>query len=134
MPQPSILCIDDDENALKVAEATLRRLGHDVIAASDAREAIQLFRERVGNIKLVMADIVMPEITGTALAKAVHAIAPHIPVILFTGYQELVSNELTAEALEAGIKCIVPKPFTRPELQDAIAKALQEELRGDSDI
>lgn len=91
MVKPSILCIDDEEAVLQVAEAMLRRLGHEVIASNDAREALDLFKEKADDIRLVIADIVMPGITGTALAKGVHAIAPEMPVILTTGYPEVIT-------------------------------------------
>ncbi len=132
MTKPSILCIDDDEGALRVAAEMLRRLGHDVIASTDAREALQVFKEKAENIKLVIADVVMPGITGTALARGVHDVAPEMPVILTTGYQELISSELTTEAAEAGVRCVVPKPFSKSDLREAIARALQEEVSGRS--
>ena len=125
--EPSILCVDDEEGVLRVASDMLKRLGHKVIARSDPRKALALFEKRAGRIKLVIADIVMPGITGPALAKGVHSIAPGTPVILTTAYRELIGGELTTEATEAGVRCLLPKPFTKSDLADAIAMALREE-------
>ncbi len=63
-----ILCVEDEEDVLRVEIAALQTLGYEVIGSSNATEALEIFSQEVDIITLVIADIVMPGITGTDLA------------------------------------------------------------------
>lgn len=126
MGKGSILCVEDEEGVLQVATETLNRLGYEVIARSNPVEALRIFKQQADDISLVIAEIVMPGITGNALAKEVHAISPGTPVILITANPELITTRLTEEAMEIGVKRILAKPFTRADLRGAITEALRK--------
>lgn len=132
MRKGSILCVDDEEMVLQMETEALEELGYSVITKNNPSEALELIREQGSLIGLVITDVVMPEMTGTELAKAVHSIAPEMPVLLATGYWEVFRTELTPEAKAAGIRYILSKPFTKSELQQAIARTT-EEKEGNAD-
>lgn len=127
MRKGSILCVDDEEAVLQTLEAMLSKLGYQVIVSGNSTEALQIFKQQHHAIILVIADIVMPEITGSVLAKQLHSIAPAMPIILTTGYADLIMTDLTEGAIAIGVKRIVGKPFTRSELHEAIIQVLHEE-------
>src|SRR5439155_4936383 len=80
----SILVLEDDDLVRDVVERTLRRLGYEVTVASRPSEAIGLARETA--IDLLMTDVVMPEMTGDALALEICANLPDLPVGFMSGY------------------------------------------------
>ncbi len=112
MSKPKILAVDDTPENLRLIEALLVPQGYDVVTASSGRDALALLpKERPD---LLLLDIVMPEMNGYEVAKAIRADAAwrHVPVIMITatGGQDLV------RALEAGADDFVSKPFDKNEL------------------
>lgn len=94
--------------------AVLEDLGHEVVEASSAGEALELFRN--GQFDLVMTDHAMPKMTGTELARELRALWPDVSIILATGYAERtpgVPDELPRLA----------KPFWQADLEAAILSA-----------
>lgn len=86
----TILVVDDDELVLSNTRDMLEDLGHNVIEASSALQAIRLL-DQVATIDLVITDFAMPVMTGLQLAEAVQSKRPGMPIILATGYAELPS-------------------------------------------
>lgn len=116
-----VLCVDDDVLVLMNSVAMLEDLGHEVVEASSAAEALELFRN--GQFDLVMTDHAMPKMTGTELAGELRALRPDIPIILATGYAERtpgVSDELPRLA----------KPFWQTDLEAAILSAMAGQGQG----
>jgi CheY-like chemotaxis protein len=96
--------------------AMLEDLGHTVLEASSAREALELLRGT--RIDLVITDHAMPGTTGLQLAKAIRAEQPELPILLATGYAELDPD--------AGIQLPrLGKPFLQNDLKAAIEKAMK---------
>jgi DNA-binding NtrC family response regulator len=90
----------------------LEELGHTVLSAGSAEEALHLVRsdERVG---LLITDQVMPDMTGTELIAVVRAERPNLPAILATGYGDL---SVTLDPLTGRLA----KPFDEDKLSKAI--------------
>ena len=86
----------------------LETLGYDVTIYTSPSQALEHFREQPEFYDLVITDMTMPKITGDKLATEIMAIRPDIPVILCTGFSELINKE---EALEIGIRRFVTKPI-----------------------
>jgi two-component system, OmpR family, response regulator CpxR len=82
-PKKTILCVDDNEQALSVRKFLLETRGYRVLTALDAESALELFRE--GGIDLVLSDLVMPRVDGNELVRRMKEIAPEIPAILISG-------------------------------------------------
>jgi PAS domain S-box-containing protein len=85
----SVLIVDDDLLVLDSVAAMLDDLGHAVIEARSGEEAVQLLR-RTPKIDIVVTDYAMPGMNGLQLADAVAAEHPGTPVVLCTGYAELL--------------------------------------------
>lgn len=90
-----ILCVDDEQISLRVRSLVLEKAGHDVITASSAREALEILRSR--SVDLVLTDLLMPGMTGAELAREVKILCPSLPVILFSGVNELPPEHLHAD-------------------------------------
>ena len=119
-----ILFVDDEKMLADIGEKILKRLGYDVCSRTSPIEALELFKSKPNFFDLVISDQTMPGMTGDALAKELMKIDPSIPVILCTGYSQLI-NEQTAR--EKGIKALVMKPILIDEMANAISKVLKTE-------
>ncbi len=93
----TILVVDDEELYRRSLERILARVGHTVVSARDATEALGIVAGQP--IDLVLADIKMPGINGLELVRQVHDLSPDLPCIVITGYG---SPEQSVEALRAG--------------------------------
>jgi len=98
-----ILLVDDEEMMVDVTRQILERLGFDVIAKTSSIDALEAFQEEPDEFDLVITDQVMPNMTGTQLARSLISIRPDIPVILCSGFPEDVSTE---ELKSIGIKAV----------------------------
>ena len=87
-PPAMILLVDDDPLIAASTQALLEDMGHRVIEAHSAREALALFDGGL-TPDLVITDHAMPEMTGTDLAVTLRSRHPSLPILLATGYAEL---------------------------------------------
>jgi CheY-like chemotaxis protein len=103
----------------------LKGLGYEVVARTSSIEALQLFRVQAGKFDLVITDQTMPNMTGADMAREMMRIRPDIPVILCTGYSEIISE---AKARAIGIRKFIMKPLITAEM----ARIIKEGLLGDN--
>jgi putative two-component system response regulator len=108
-----ILIVDDDEASLDMLGNALTQAGHEVVAARDGREALAKLRD--GEIRLVVSDWDMPNMTGEGLCRAIRGgdLPGYVYVILLTVYQ---GSDYAAAGLSAGADDFVGKPFNPAEL------------------
>ena len=106
MQNAKILVVDDEELYRRALERILSRVGHDVVMARDAAEALDLVSTHP--IDLILCDIQMPGINGLELVRQVHEVEPDLPCIVMTGYN---TPENSIEALQAGAFWYLEKPF-----------------------
>jgi len=118
-----ILLIDDEEVQLQSIQHMLERLGYSVIAKRDSGEALNNFRAKPEAFDLVITDQTMPKMTGEKLAESILRIRPDIPIILCTGFSEVVDAD---KAKAMGIREFVMKPFTVKEMAETIRKVLKK--------
>jgi len=116
-----ILAVEDEPEVLDVLRAMLSSAGHTVFTAASGREALDLFEREP--VDLVLTDLGMPGMTGLALAAELKQ-RRTIPVLLLTGW----ADELDAVNAPS-VDLIVPKPFTRERLFDALARTLPDRVR-----
>jgi PAS domain S-box-containing protein len=115
----TILAVDDDALVLVNTAAMLEDLGHDVLAAASAREGLELLKRRA-DIDLVICDEVMPRMTGTEMARAVHEIRPGLPFVIASGYADVGMGD---EGVTGGLPKLA-KPFTQAGLAGFVARAM----------
>ncbi len=114
-----ILVIDDEKDLLEIFEAILKNLGYKVVVETSSVNALEIFRMKPDYFDLIITDQTMPNMTGEELSKEIMRIRPSIPIIICTGYSELMTEE---KALKIGIKGFLTKPFA----QDEIARTIRQ--------
>ncbi|MHC1729092.1 MAG: PAS domain S-box protein [Syntrophobacteraceae bacterium] len=118
-----ILFVDDEENLTDLAEAMLTALGYSVTTKTSSIEALETFRAQPEAFDLVITDMTMPGLTGKDFARRLMDIRRDVPVILCTGFSEFINER---QAIEAGIREFVTKPYSLITFAKAIRKALEQ--------
>jgi PAS domain S-box-containing protein len=118
-----ILLVDDDEKIGCLEKEQLESLGYQVTVLTSGVEAAETFRKAPQNIDLVVTDMTMPNITGAELSQELLKIKPDIPIILCTGFSELIDKD---KATVLGIQEYLMKPVGRNDLARAVRKALDK--------
>ncbi|MEY8690205.1 MAG: response regulator, partial [Leptothrix sp. (in: b-proteobacteria)] len=122
----AVLVVDDEPPLVELAEELLAGLGYEPIGFTSSAQALAALRLEPGRFDLVLTDEVMPGMTGTALAAAIHAVHPALPIVLASGYG---GPQLELRAAAVGVVVAVRKPLARAELARAVAEALQAPSR-----
>jgi CheY-like chemotaxis protein len=116
----TVLLVEDEAPVRATARRMLERHGHRVIEAVDGADGFQKWRAHRDQVDALVSDVRMPGLDGIALAGALLADRPGLPVVLMSGYPaggEPGHRPLPASAV------FVEKPFTAPALVEAIARA-----------
>ncbi len=109
-----VLAVEDDPVALAVLTRALKKLGHEVVTASDGHSALELLGR--DPVRTVVSDWVMPGVDGLELCRRVRARlgSDYVYFILLTG--QLPSEENQREAIEAGVDDFLQKPLVMQEI------------------
>jgi len=118
-----ILFVDDEEQIVQMVQQILESLGYHVTPRTSSVEALEAFMAKPDGFDLIITDMTMPNMTGAELALRLLKIRSDIPIILCTGFSELM-DENKANAI--GIRGYVMKPVIR----DKIAGIIREVLDG----
>lgn len=116
-----ILLVDDEELILSSMKRALKASGYQVEALRDSFEALNVFKRKPHDFDMVITDLTMPGMTGVELARELTGICSDIPVILCTGFNDVISRE---EARSYGIRELIRKPAGSRELKEIIRKVL----------
>jgi PAS domain S-box-containing protein len=117
-----ILIIDDEAAIREITRETLQAYGYKVMTASDGAEGVALFAEKKKRIKLVITDIMMPVMDGTAAILALKKIKPDVKIIAASG---LATRGQIKTPPDSNVKAFLTKPYTAEKLLTALAAALQ---------
>jgi PAS domain S-box-containing protein len=108
-----ILVVDDDETVRAVARQALEMRGFEVLEARDGRFGVDQVKAHGARISVVLLDMTMPHMSGSAAFKEMRQLQPELPVVLSSGYSE-------AEALGRfegeGLKGFIQKPYSPRDL------------------
>jgi len=115
-PRQLVVAVDDDPLVLAGTTSMLEDLGHSVLSATSASEALALIRGTPG-IGVVISDQLMPGMTGAQLFEVLRAERPELALILASGYADL-----PAEPGRLALR--LAKPFDQGQLSDAMSRAL----------
>ena len=115
------LLVEDDEMLRETVATTLMRLGFLVLDAKDGTEAVEMFRQHKDAIRFVLCDVIMPHMDGWETLGALRRLAPGIPVILTSGYDEA---HVMADDFDEQPQVFLGKPYQLNALRDAIRQAL----------
>ena len=116
------LLIADDESSITLLLTHLfERLGYVVTTRNDPDEVFKVFKNNPKGFDLVITDMTMPHMTGIDLTRKIKDIRPDLPVILCTGYSELIDEN---KALEYGISRFIMKPLTMYNIAETVREVL----------
>lgn len=124
----TILLAEDDKAVREFVSRALRQDGHEVTAVADGQQALNALQ--AGSYDMLLADIVMPQLDGIALALKAAKDYPHLPVLLMTGY---AAERQRAHNLDALIQEVISKPFSLQEIRDAVRRMLGIKANGERD-
>ncbi|MBW1642996.1 MAG: PAS domain S-box protein [Deltaproteobacteria bacterium] len=116
-----ILLVDDQDIIVQMEKQMLEQLGYHVTGRISSVDVLEMFRADPDKFDLVITDMTMPNMTGEQLADELIKIRSDIPVILCTGFSEMMSEE---KAKAMGIKGFLMKPVVMKDLSSTIRKVL----------
>ncbi len=121
--QERILFVDDEELLARVGSRLLQSMGYEVTATTSSVEALNLFCRNPDGFDLVVTDQTMPLMTGDQLAREMLGLRRDLPVILCTGFSDLINEE---GAKKLGIREFLLKPIRSPDLAKIVRRVLDE--------
>lgn len=121
--QGRILFVDDEEDIVTICNVMLQSLGYEFTGATSATEALELIRHDPYGFDLVITDQKMPGMSGIYLAREILQINQSIPIVLCTGYSEIVSGD---QAAALGFQQVLLKPVLKQEVAQVISAILHK--------
>lgn len=122
----TVLLVEDEPAILRMGKTMLERLGYRVLAAGTPSDAARLAHLHAGEVRLLVTDVIMPEMNGKDLAAQLLARHPGLNVLFTSGY----TADVIAQhgVLEDGV-AFIQKPFSKRDLAEAVRKVLDSGTR-----
>jgi PAS domain S-box-containing protein len=120
----TVLVVDDEETVRTIAKSMLEEYGLHVLTACDGREAVDVYRSKMGAISLVLLDMTMPHMGGEEAFDRIREMDPEALVILTSGYNE---QEATGRFAGKGLTAFLQKPYRLSNLIDTVWEVLNGE-------
>lgn len=114
----TVLVVEDEEDVARFAETVLGAHDCEVLRARTGLEALELLRARKDGLSLILLDLVLPELLGSAIYQILATGTPHIPVVFMTGRADL------AEQVDPAVP-VLRKPFSESELLECARRAFR---------
>jgi len=111
--QGTILLVEDEPSILKLCQRALGTIGYTVLATTSPFQALTLAQEHLGQLDVLITDIIMPELDGKALAKRLATLYPDLKILFISGYP---ADVVTQRGMLDADAHFIAKPFTMPEL------------------
>lgn len=124
----TILLVEDEAFVREVTTEVLKSAGYRLLSASDATQALELFGKCRQPIDLLLADIILPGMSGRELARKFESLSPVSRVLLMSGHVEQL-----AEARFPGAEACLPKPFNMPALLRKVRQVLDADPFAESE-
>ncbi len=120
----TVLLVEDEPAILAVTRRMLERQGYRVLAAASPADGLRLAAGHAGRVDLILTDVVMPELNGRELARAVRERHPGARRLFMSGY---TADVIAHQGVLTEGTFFIQKPFTADELAAAIRRALDAE-------
>ncbi len=116
-----VVLLADDESMVRTAcRRVLEHAGLEVIEAADGARAVDLYSSNADRVDLVILDLDMPQMNGEQAFRRLHALAPHVPILISSGY---IDGEREQALLAAGVDGLLHKPYDSSALLKAVSAA-----------
>ncbi len=119
----TVLFVDDEPSLAVLGSEMLKTLGYDVRWETSSNRALEEFIKNSAVYDLVITDMTMPVMTGDRLAEKIRSLRPDIPIIIYTGYSERISD---SKINEIGGCRLCMKPFELKSMGDVIKQVLKK--------
>lgn len=120
----SVLVVEDELPVLEMAAESLRSLGYTVYTAASPSAALSIAAAHQGEFKLVLTDVIMPEMNGSDVAQRIAQLQPGIKCLYMSGYP---ANFMTQRGVLETSVHFISKPFTQRQLAIAVRQALTDD-------
>ena len=117
----TILIIDDEETIRRMLIKTLTYVGYKVLEADSGKKGIDLYHKAMDDVSAVILDVILPEMDGVQIYKALKKINPNVRILVSSGF---ASNAQTIELQEMGVEGFLKKPYRQNELVEAVNKVV----------
>ncbi len=128
-PADTVLVVEDEEIVRELVCHVLSAQGYDVLCAANGAEALEISGAHPGEIRLVITDVVMPQIGGLELARKLVVLRPEIKVLYVSGYSE---NDMSEQGILPTELEFLEKPFTPQALTRKVRDVLTAYSPSDS--
>jgi PAS domain S-box-containing protein len=118
-----VLVVDDEESIRLLTKEILQSFNYRVITANNGTEALSLYTANQPDVRVVMTDMLMPEMDGPATIRAIRELDPDIPIIATSG---LATDEpVLADGVEINVQASIAKPYSAPTLLQTVSGVLK---------
>ncbi len=124
-PRTTILVVDDIPAVREVTRLALEGAGYAVLEADDGEAALAAIEARCGRVDLVLTDVAMPGMDGTALARETHSRWPHIPILFVSANRAFRPPPGPRGEVDA----FLPKPYRPAQVVRVVAEELAHHAR-----
>ena len=115
----TILFVDDELKQLRLMRQFLEESGYHVLTAKDGIEAVDLYMRRKEDIALVVMDLGLPNMNGSAALRAMKRTTPHVKAIVATAY-------LPSQAEASQWDAVILKPYKLDDVLQQISRVIRE--------
>jgi CheY-like chemotaxis protein len=122
----TVLLVEDESAIVSMARDMLAGVGYRVLTSSNPAEALRSARQHRTELKLLVTDVVMPQMNGQDLARIVSEEVPGLAVLFMSGYSaDVISDK---GVLADGVHFLA-KPFTLRQMATAVRRAIDGNVR-----
>ncbi len=118
----TLMIVDDERPLVALAEETLAELGYEPAGFDSSVAALRAFRAEPQRFDLVLTDEMMPELSGTELAREIRHLRRDLPIVMMSGHADA---QLVDRAHAAGVGDVLRKPLVKRDIAEALARALR---------
>ena len=122
-----VLVVDDDEAVVEIAKMVLTEHGFEVLIAANGANGLSLFQQCYPEVKIVVTDMMMPEMDGIEMIKRIQEIDPKVPIIATSGF---VDNKAVMSFIDEQRLPFLQKPYKLEDLLGKIHDLLNNARRG----
>ncbi len=118
----TVMIVDDEKALVALAEEMLAALGYEPVVFSSSVPALEAIREAPERIDIVLTDQTMPALIGTDLAHEICLLRPDIPIVLMSGYGDVLLNQ---RARAVGVREVLRKPLQSKDIAECFGRVLR---------